>query len=168
MRVRGAYGHPCCHRGELVVVSYVHDVTHLWRLQPSLRGPLTVLLACFLGKGVAPHREDKMSSNSREHLPTIRVGRRGICISVAIEVGVFDSSDMMNLKLVHDMPKMVGGHPSSVAPNPVQPTTVPSSPPKVQEIRSKEVTKKAIEVTSKRPTDKVLSQRKKAKVIGRH
>ncbi|RRT58782.1 hypothetical protein B296_00026770 [Ensete ventricosum] len=70
--------------------------------------------------------------------------------------------------LVHDMPKMVGGHPSSVAPNPVQPTTVPSSPPKVQEIRSKEVTKKVVEVTSKRRTDKVLSQRKKAKVMGRH
>ncbi|RWV80637.1 hypothetical protein GW17_00058053 [Ensete ventricosum] len=54
---------------------------------------------------------------------------------------------MVNLKLVHGLPKMGGGRPSSAAPAPVQPAIVPSSPPEVQEISSEEVTKKVVEAS---------------------
>ncbi|RRT82488.1 hypothetical protein B296_00007149 [Ensete ventricosum] len=63
---------------------------------------------------------------------------------------------------------MGGGCPSSTAPTLAQPIAVSSSPPKVQEIPSEEVTKKVAEASGKHLIEATSSQRKKAKVIGRH
>ncbi|RRT50567.1 hypothetical protein B296_00027872 [Ensete ventricosum] len=54
-----------------------------------------------------------------------------------------------------------------VAPVPTEPTAAPS-PPKVQEIPQKEATRKALEAFGKHPAEAPSSQRKKAKVPGRH
>ncbi|RZR74083.1 hypothetical protein BHM03_00031752 [Ensete ventricosum] len=65
------------------------------------------------------------------------------------------------------MPKVGGGCPSLAALAPARLAGVPSSPPKVQEIRSEEATKKAAEVSGKPPTEEMPGPRKKAKVTGR-
>ncbi|RWW12039.1 hypothetical protein GW17_00024310 [Ensete ventricosum] len=61
-----------------------------------------------------------------------------------------------------------GGCPSSTAPALAQPIAISSSPPKVQEIPSEEVTKKVTVASGKHLIEATSSQRKKAKVIGRH
>ncbi|RWW54722.1 hypothetical protein BHE74_00038671 [Ensete ventricosum] len=63
---------------------------------------------------------------------------------------------------------MGGGCPSSIAAALAQPIVVSSSPPKVQEIPYEEVTKKVVEASGKHLIEATSSQRKKAKVIGRH
>ncbi|RWW69374.1 hypothetical protein BHE74_00023025 [Ensete ventricosum] len=89
--------------------------------------------ACLPGEVIAPLREVETS------IGEVRVP---LISSIALVV-----RGMVNLKLVHGLPKMGGGRPSSAAPAPVQPAIVPSSPPEVQEISSEEVTKKVVEAS---------------------
>ncbi|RZS22456.1 hypothetical protein BHM03_00055248 [Ensete ventricosum] len=77
------------------------------------------------------------------------------------------------MSLMRSLPKVGGGCPDATtltliaAPVPAEPTAAPS-PPKVQEIPQKEVTRKALEASGKHPAEAPSGQRKKAKVPGRH
>ncbi|RWW10325.1 hypothetical protein GW17_00026139 [Ensete ventricosum] len=91
---------------------------------------------------------------------------------------MIDFTEMVNINLMHDLPKVEGGHAGAttssatasspvIAPAPTQSVAAPS-PPKVQEIPPKEVTQKAPESSGKCSVEAPSSQRKKARVSGRH
>ncbi|RRT84608.1 hypothetical protein B296_00012119 [Ensete ventricosum] len=85
---------------------------------------------------------------------------------------------MLNMNLMHDLPKVGGGRAGAttssatasspvIAPAPAQSVAAPS-PPKVQEIPPKEATQKTPESSGKCAAEAPSSQQKKARVSGRH